>query len=180
MAVIKPIVYLRGLNGEGKENLYLGPLPLPLPMTKPWCSFFRSQGAKVYAVTGLGMGRLSDQVLRAEDYLQQISSELEDGFHLVGHSAGGLIGWALASRNPWNKKVLSLTTLATPHQGAVLAELFLEKQARSLRLKILNRLGYKTGWGFWNEKTGKHIGWVVGWIEENQHPYFFCVEYRIT
>lgn len=37
------------------------------------------------------------------------------------------------------------------------------------------RLGYKTGWGFWNEKTGKHIGWVVGWIEENNHPYFFVL-----
>ena len=37
------------------------------------------------------------------------------------------------------------------------------------------RLGYKTGWGFWNAKTGKHIGWIVGWIEENQHPYFFVL-----
>jgi beta-lactamase class D len=37
------------------------------------------------------------------------------------------------------------------------------------------RLAYKTGWGNWNEQTGKHIGWVVGWIEENQHPYFFVL-----
>jgi len=37
------------------------------------------------------------------------------------------------------------------------------------------RLGYKTGWGFWNEKTGKHIGWIIGWIEENRHPYFFVL-----
>ena len=37
------------------------------------------------------------------------------------------------------------------------------------------RLGYKTGWGFWNEQTGKHLGWVVGWIEENNHPYFFVL-----
>lgn len=37
------------------------------------------------------------------------------------------------------------------------------------------RLGYKTGWGFWNEKTKKHIGWIVGWIEENRHPYFFVL-----
>jgi len=35
------------------------------------------------------------------------------------------------------------------------------------------RLGYKTGWGF-NEK-GNSIGWVVGWIEENNHPYFFVL-----
>lgn len=36
-------------------------------------------------------------------------------------------------------------------------------------------LAYKTGWSGWNEKTGKHIGWMVGWIEENRHPYFFVL-----
>ena len=35
------------------------------------------------------------------------------------------------------------------------------------------QLSYKTGWGF-NEK-GNNIGWVVGWIEENKHPYFFVL-----
>ena len=42
------------------------------------------------------------------------------------------------------------------------------------------RLAYKTGWGFWNEKTGKHIGWVVGWVEENRHPYFFVLNVEST
>jgi len=35
------------------------------------------------------------------------------------------------------------------------------------------RLGYKTGWGF-TEKDHA-LGWVVGWIEENNHPYFFVL-----
>jgi beta-lactamase class D len=35
------------------------------------------------------------------------------------------------------------------------------------------RLAYKTGWGY-NEQ-GHDIGWVVGWIEENNHPYFFVL-----
>jgi len=35
------------------------------------------------------------------------------------------------------------------------------------------RLGYKTGWGF-TEKDHS-LGWVVGWIEENNHPYFFVL-----
>ncbi len=34
-------------------------------------------------------------------------------------------------------------------------------------------LSYKTGWGF-NEK-GDNIGWIVGWIVENKHPYFFVL-----
>ena len=34
-------------------------------------------------------------------------------------------------------------------------------------------LAYKTGWGY--SEKGHAIGWVVGWIEENKHPYFFVL-----
>ena len=37
------------------------------------------------------------------------------------------------------------------------------------------RLAYKTGWARFNDPERKHIGWVVGWIEENNHPYFFVL-----
>ncbi len=35
------------------------------------------------------------------------------------------------------------------------------------------KLSYKTGWSF--KENGASLGWVVGWIEENQHPYFFVL-----
>ncbi|MFM7670995.1 MAG: penicillin-binding transpeptidase domain-containing protein [Bacteroidota bacterium] len=35
------------------------------------------------------------------------------------------------------------------------------------------RLGYKTGLGY--TEKGHALGWVVGWIEENNHPYFFVL-----
>ena len=35
------------------------------------------------------------------------------------------------------------------------------------------RLSYKTGWGF--DEEGKNIAWIVGWLEENKHPYFFVL-----
>lgn len=35
------------------------------------------------------------------------------------------------------------------------------------------RMGYKTGWGF--TENGHSLGWIVGWIEENNHPYFFVL-----
>lgn len=34
-------------------------------------------------------------------------------------------------------------------------------------------LSYKTGWGF--SENGNSIGWITGWIAENQHPYFFAL-----
>ena len=35
------------------------------------------------------------------------------------------------------------------------------------------KLSYKTGWG--RKENGNHLGWVVGYIEENRHPYFFVL-----
>jgi beta-lactamase class D len=34
-------------------------------------------------------------------------------------------------------------------------------------------LAYKTGWGY-RENTNS-LGWMIGWIVENQHPYFFAL-----
>jgi beta-lactamase class D len=36
------------------------------------------------------------------------------------------------------------------------------------------KLSYKTGWGY--KENGNSIGWVVGWEEENLHPYFFVLQ----
>lgn len=36
------------------------------------------------------------------------------------------------------------------------------------------KLSYKTGWG--SMPNGHSLGWVVGWIEENKHPYFFVLQ----
>jgi beta-lactamase class D len=36
------------------------------------------------------------------------------------------------------------------------------------------RLSYKTGWG--NRENGNSLGWIIGWIEENKHPYFFVLQ----
>lgn len=35
------------------------------------------------------------------------------------------------------------------------------------------QMSYKTGWGFL--PNGRSLGWIVGWIEENKHPYFFVL-----
>jgi len=38
------------------------------------------------------------------------------------------------------------------------------------------KLSYKTGLG--EDEAGNTIGWVAGWIEENNHPYFFVTLVR--
>ncbi len=52
------------------------------------------------------------------------------------------------------------------------------KTAMLMENKTTYRMGYKTGWGF--RENGNPIGWVVGWIEENNHPYFFVLNVEST
>jgi beta-lactamase class D len=35
------------------------------------------------------------------------------------------------------------------------------------------KLYYKTGWGF--KEDGSALGWIIGWVEENKHAYFFAL-----
>lgn len=47
------------------------------------------------------------------------------------------------------------------------------KAAMLFENKTQYRLGYKTGWA--KKENGDHLAWVVGWVEENNHPYFFVL-----
>jgi beta-lactamase class D len=37
----------------------------------------------------------------------------------------------------------------------------------------LYKLSYKTGLG--RNENGTMVAWIIGWIEENKHPYFFVL-----
>jgi beta-lactamase class D len=56
-----------------------------------------------------------------------------------------------------------------------------QKAVRDMMLQEDNSnyaISYKTGWGVNGENHA--IGWVVGWIEENRHPYFFVLNIEAT
>lgn len=60
------------------------------------------------------------------------------------------------------------------------AQLPFQKRTQEIVKKLMIRetnanyqLAYKTGLGF--RENGNLLGWVVGWIEENKHPYFFVL-----
>ena len=59
-------------------------------------------------------------------------------------------------------------------------QLGFQKRTQEIVKKVMLRednanykLYYKTGLGY--KEDGKSIGWIVGWIEENHHPYFFVL-----
>jgi beta-lactamase class D len=50
------------------------------------------------------------------------------------------------------------------------------KKAMLFENKTMYRLAYKTGWG--RKENGNHLAWAVGWVEENNHPYFFVLNFE--
>ena len=47
------------------------------------------------------------------------------------------------------------------------------KKAMVFEDKPTHRLSYKTGLG--RKEDGTNVAWVIGWVEENRHPYFFVL-----
>jgi beta-lactamase class D len=52
------------------------------------------------------------------------------------------------------------------------------KRAMLMEDKPEYKLSYKTGWSGWDEKTNRQIAWMVGYVEENNHPYFFVLNFE--
>lgn len=51
-----------------------------------------------------------------------------------------------------------------------------QEQVKKMMIRENNsvyQLAYKTGWG--KTESGHQLGWMVGWIEENRHVYFFAM-----
>lgn len=63
----------------------------------------------------------------------------DEPVHIIGHSMGGLDARRLLADPAWRGRVLSLTTIATPHLGSIIADFAKLKVGRIYRL--LNAMG---------------------------------------
>jgi triacylglycerol lipase len=72
---------------------------------------------------------------RARRLAEQIDFAFPEGrFHIIGHSMGGLDSRCLLEDPSWRKRVLSLTTIGTPHLGSSLADFAKIRVGRIFRL----------------------------------------------
>lgn len=77
---------------------------------------------------------------RARKLGEQIDAAFPDEpVHLIGHSMGGLDARALVADPAWQSRILSLTTVATPHLGSQLADFAKIRVGRIY--SVLERLG---------------------------------------
>ena len=140
-----PVFFFRGLNTRGDENLRFGRLALG-PMHAPWLRQLDARKISAYAITGRGGGRLQEQVERAKQTILSLPIWQTPGtrFHFLAHSTGGLVARALVHELAQPSRVLSVTTIASPHGGARLADLLPTLPARRPRLnRLLHAFDYR-------------------------------------
>ncbi len=141
---MKPLVLLlRGLNSFGDENIRFAGLRVG-PMMRHWSSSLRKHGLESVIVEGMGNGDLNQHVENAVQFLLKIPGIKQRKLIFLGHSTGGLIGRALVYHPKMlEMKIAAVISVATPHQGALMAEHALNFHERHPRLHRASRLlGY--------------------------------------
>jgi beta-lactamase class D len=107
-----------------------------------------------------------------KDTMQRWLDSLKYGNHRIGGAIDSF----------WVNNSLKVT--ADEEMGLVkklyFGQLPFQKRTQDIVKKVMVQennanytLAYKTGWGF--RENGNALGWIVGWIEENRHPYFFAM-----
>ncbi|KIM47829.1 hypothetical protein M413DRAFT_61915 [Hebeloma cylindrosporum] len=134
-----PVVFCHGLLGF--DSVTIGPAIAPLEVSH-WRGIkevLEENGTEVLITR---VPATSSPVDRAKVLEQKISSVYPGrSVHLIGHSMGGLDCRYLTTHlNNRSFKVLSITTIATPHRGSSFADTFLSTVGRTRMPSVLSLL----------------------------------------
>jgi triacylglycerol lipase len=112
-----PIVLAHGLMGF--RRLGFGPLALQYFGDIP--AALRASGNRVLVSRVHPTAGIRRRGLKLAERIE--AAFPGEAVHIIGHSMGGLDARALLAQPGWRDRVLSLTTIATPHLGSALADL---------------------------------------------------------
>jgi triacylglycerol lipase len=140
-----PIVLVHGLLGF--DRVRVGPFTLHR-------YFPGIEDALIGAGHRVGVPNLAKTrgvVHRAEQLRKYILDEFpNDRVHVIAHSMGGLDARHMVSRLDMHERVISLTTVGTPHHGTAFADWTLRRFGRTSK-PVLKFLGVPTG--AWDDLT---------------------------
>lgn len=135
----------RGLNTYGDDILHVGPMNFG-ESYRHWLKALSgatsSRPWNTLPVLTMGSGRMNEMVERSKQFLKAspIWKESEEPFHILAHSTGGVVARALVHDHEIQPRILSLTTVGTPHLGAA-AGVRAEQVHDSLKA-LLKTFGY--------------------------------------
>lgn len=127
-ALREPIVFVHGFMGF--DYLRLGRWRLACYWSRLPDSL-RASGNRVLIPKVAPLGTVAERAAQLKAYLDEHLPH--EPFHLIGHSMGGLDSRYLISRLGFAPRVLSLTTIATPHHGTPFADWGLRRLAPVFR-----------------------------------------------
>ncbi len=129
-----PIVLVHGLFGF--DRLGLGRWTV-LPYFRRIPEAMRAAGNRVVVPRVHPLAGMERRVAELAEHLEAVCPE--GPLHIIGHSMGGLDARLLLSEATWRRRVLSLTTIGTPHRGTALADLW--RARLGLPSGIVRRMG---------------------------------------
>jgi triacylglycerol lipase len=124
-----PIVLAHGLFGFSRIGL--GPLTLTTYF-RGIPDVLRAAGNRVLVTRVHPIAGVEFRARRLGDRIQRVFPD--EPVHIIGHSMGGLDARRLVAEPFWRKRVLSLTTIGTPHLGTYLADFAKLRAGRVYRL----------------------------------------------
>ena len=117
--MITPVLFFRGINTFADDHLHFGPVPL-WKMGRNIQKHVHRPERQFILVKEMGCSTFEEEAARAEKFIRHLKI---DRFHILAHSAGGIVSKMLLQKPSMAERVLSLTTIGTPHQGSFLAEM---------------------------------------------------------
>jgi triacylglycerol lipase len=130
-----PIILVHGLLGFDQLKLYGWTIANYFSNIPDVLS---AAGNRVYVARVSPTGGVAERAAQLKDFLNKNSPD--DPVHLIAHSMGGLDSRYMISQLDMASRVLSLTTLGTPHRGTAFADWGVERFEAMLK-PVLEKLG---------------------------------------
>jgi triacylglycerol lipase len=130
-----PVVLAHGLFGFA--TIHCGPFTLA-SYFRGVPEFLRARGVRVFTPRIHPTAGIERRARKLAERIEGVFPG--EPVHLVGHSLGGLDVRALANQPEWEGRVLSITTVGSPHLGSPLAERARERFGRVYAL--LRQVGW--------------------------------------
>jgi triacylglycerol lipase len=173
------LLFFRGLNTYGHDHAQLSILKLG-PMFKHMQRELVSRGVDFHPVLNMGVGPLDEVSDRAVASVEALPVwTLDQPVHLVGHSAGGLVARRVLDRlghmrlSTGEPKIASLMTIASPHRGSGLAQIFVDMPDRYPgSTAVFRAIGYdiRPKLAVFRTMTAAHVAESMAGVDADRFP----------